>query len=134
MDLFREFVKKHPGLKDEVKNNNLSWQNIYEEWYLYGEDSSSFVPYKNEQNNEFKKNNETSRLNTKELSPETLKNVMNYIKKINPDNLTKTLSSAQKIMAIIQGFIGGTASGAGLSALNKMTGDPLFDKKFDEWY
>lgn len=140
MNEFRDFVKRHELIKEEVRNNNKTWQNVFEEWSILGEDS--FKQYKTSDIDfeEVKKpaapkaTSSTLRNVTKDLSPDTLKNVLGYIKKINPDNLTKTLSSAQKIMAIVQGFIGGSAAGAGIAAANKMTGDPLFDKRFDEWY
>ncbi len=37
MSEFREFVSLHPLLRDEVKKGSRTWQNIYEEWVLYGD-------------------------------------------------------------------------------------------------
>lgn len=56
---------------------------------------------------------------------------MGYIKKIDPDQVTKTVTSIQKVLELISGF----GAGASSSALaKKSTGDPLFDRRFDEWY
>ena len=45
MEEFRTFVSKHPLLRDEVRNNKFTWQNVYEEWVLYGEDDDSWKKY-----------------------------------------------------------------------------------------
>ena len=60
-----------------------------------------------------------------------IKNIMNYVKKIDPDQVTKTVTSIQKVLELIGSFGAGSASTA---LAKKSTGDPLFDKRFDEWY
>ena len=54
--------------------------------------------------------------------------VIDYVKGINPDNVSKTLNNISKIVSLIQGF------GAGNVDKKISTGDPLFDKRFDDWY
>ena len=115
MDQFKEFVASHPLLKFEVRDGKRTWQNIFEEWTLYGEEPFSKYIEKD------------TRIESVE-GQETIRTIVNYIKKINPDSITKTLNNAQKIMSIIQGFQGKPQS------LGKSTGDPLFDKRFDDWY
>ena len=61
-----------------------------------------------------------------------LKSCIGYVKKINPDNLTKTITNVQKLMALVAGI--GAANTANAAKSNKLTGDPLFDRRFDEWY
>ena len=39
---------------------------------------------------------------------ENLKNIMGYIKKINPDSISKTLNTIQKVLQISQSFGGRT--------------------------
>ncbi len=114
MDQFKEFVNKHPLIKFEVRDKTRTWQDVFEEWSLYGEEP-------------FEKFKENGKEKTVE-NQETIRNIVGYIKKINPDNITKTLNNAQKIMNIFQGF---QPKGA---ALTKLTGDPLFDKRFDDWF
>ncbi len=60
-----------------------------------------------------------------------MKSALAYVKKINPDSITKTVTNAQKILALVSGLGLGTTAGI---AKNANTGDPLFDKRFDEWY
>ena len=46
LEQFKDFVRRHPLLRDEVRNNRRTWQSIYEEWVLYGENDSIWEPYR----------------------------------------------------------------------------------------
>lgn len=139
LDDFKQFVKVHPGLNDLVSNKSRSWQEIYEDWTFYKEDSK-WEEYKDTNSikliEEVNKPDEPVIENTiKEGKTanveEMMKGALAYVKKINPDTITKTVTNAQKILALISGLgIGGAAA----IAKNSNTGDPLFDKRFDEWY
>lgn len=43
---FKEFVKDHPKLINEVRTEKKSWQELYEEWYLLGEEDGIWKQYK----------------------------------------------------------------------------------------
>ena len=92
IDEFRNFVQKHPKLKFEVRDGNRTWQDIYEEWDLLG-DNESFDKYKN-----------TTGGIESVGGQETLRSVMNYVKGLNPDKITNTLGTVQKILGIFQSF------------------------------
>lgn len=111
MEEFKDFVRVHPKLKTEVVNGKRTWQSIYEEWVLYG-DNGSFDIYKD---NDIKK--EEGKQNTLTLNMDTLKNVLGYVKKINPDDLNRSLNTVQKVIQIVQ-TIGGSKS----SAIGNVTG------------
>ncbi len=123
LDEFKEFVKKHPLLKQEVYSNKKTWQQLYEDFVILGE--SAFT--EPEVTVEEKKTETKSNTQTEDL----IKNVMGYVKKINPDQVTKTVTSIQKVLELI-GSLG--AGGTATALAKKSTGDPLFDKRFDEWY
>lgn len=53
---FKEFVKKHPKLATEVKSKKKTWQELFEDWYLLGEDDPIWNQYKDDQ--EKKKDNQ----------------------------------------------------------------------------
>lgn len=42
---FKQFVKKHPKLVAEVKKGSKTWQELYEEWYLLGEEDEVWKKY-----------------------------------------------------------------------------------------
>lgn len=114
LDEFREFVKKYPLLKDEVQSKNRSWQDIYEEWVLYGE-SDSWEKYKIVDN----ANNQNS--NSVIGGFEGIKNVFSNIKKIDPNKVNNTLNSVQKVLQIAQTVTG-----------SKVT--PTITNSFSDWW
>jgi len=123
LDEFKEFIKRHPLLKQEVLSKKRTWQELYEDYVLLGEEAFEDEKEEVEVKEPVKK---------KDSSTEDLiKNIMGYAKKINPDQVTKTVTSIQKVLELIGSF----GAGASTQALaKKSTGDPLFDKRFDEWY
>lgn len=129
LDEFKGFIKKHPLLKQEVLSKRKTWQELYEEYVLLGEDE--FSSYTEE---ETKKETKTEKKDDKKKDSSTedlIKNIVGYVKKIDPDQITKTVTSIQKVIELFASF----GAGASTTALaKKSTGDPLFDKRFDEWY
>ena len=125
LDEFKSFIKKHPLLKLEVQSGKKTWQELYEDFVLLGEDS--YTEDKKEETKETKKEETKSSINPENL----INSVMGYVKKIDPDTITKTVTSIQKVIELFGSF-GAGASSTALS--KKSTGDPLFDKRFDQWY
>ena len=113
MEEFRAFVSKHPLLKEDVRNNKFTWQNVFEEWTLYGEDDESWKKY--EVQNEPKiedlpnETQETTNTQNNTVNLDSIKSIMNYVQKINPDSLNKTLNTVQKVIQIAQTFNGNKA-------------------------
>lgn len=108
MEEFRVFVSKHPLLRDEVRKNTFTWQNIFEEWSLFGEDDPLWKKYesldipKEETITQETNNNSTVNL-------DSIKSIMNYVQKINPESLNRTLNTVQKVIQIAQTFNGSKA-------------------------
>ncbi|ERJ13487.1 spore coat protein YlbD [Haloplasma contractile] len=131
LDEFKEFVRTYPKLKHDVRDGKRSWQSIYEEWVLLGDDGSW---------DEFKEDAEPQPVDAKESkasssidSSELLKSALSYVKKLNPDDITKTLSSVQKVVGIFQGLSSG--SGDNKQKVNftpKRRVDPLF-RRYDDY-
>ena len=46
MDEFRNFISRYPLVKQEVLSGRKTWQQIYEDWVLLGEQDSVFDPYR----------------------------------------------------------------------------------------
>ena len=82
---FKSFVKANPRLINYVKDNNVSWQNLYEIYSLYGEDHNIWNKY----------------LNSKSS---LIDDLLNIIKGVNLENVRKTTEGIQKVISIIQGL------------------------------
>ena len=115
MNEFRSFVSKYPKLREEVRGGRRTWQNIYEEWVLFGEEN--FGNYKAEDIQNVKNVIANSNINL-----DSVKNVVNYIKKINPDDLNKTLNTVQKVIQIAQ-TVGGSKAGGIAPAIGNAYSD-----------
>jgi hypothetical protein len=123
LDEFKEFVKKHPLIKLQVLNKEKTWQQLYEDYCILGESAFEEEPLAEKKvETEVKKTSQTE---------DIIKSLMGYVKKIDPEQVTKTVTSIQKVLELFGG-IGGAAAGSALA--KKSTGDPLFDKRFDDWY
>ena len=100
IDAFREFVKKYPKIKETVKNGTKSWQAFYEDWVILGEEDKSWDIYKEKGKVSDVGNKKLDDL----LTTSNIKTVIDYVKKINPDTLSKTLNTVQKVLQITQSF------------------------------
>lgn len=123
LDEFKSFVKRHPLLKQKVMSGEKTWQQLYEDYSILGEEAFGEIKEEKVENVEKKSSN----VGTEDL----IKTVVGYVKKIDPDQITKTVTSIQKVLELIGGLGAGATSGA---LAKKSTGDPLFDKRFDEWF
>ena len=132
---FKEFVKNNPNIKQIMQKHKLNWQTLFEEWSLQGGEKT--LSNYNEEGDVKVNKTSSSKASipvTKEMAQlgDMIKTCVNYVKKINPDSITKTVNNVQKLMALVAGI--GAANTVKAAKGNKMTGDPLFDKKFDDWY
>lgn len=126
MDDFKQYLRKNPALKAEVLANKRSWQEVYETWVLTSDLDD--IPIQKEEIKE--KEAEVKDDKKDEGVEDMLKTMLGYAKKINPDNVTKYVTSIQKVLELLASF----GAGATTASIKKNTTDPLFDRKFDEWY
>lgn len=99
MDDFREFVSRYPKIRDDVRGGKRTWQNVYEEWYLYGEQDPQWSKYRDSQE-EKKPTNQ----NANPSLNDSIKTIFSYIQKVNPDSLNRSLNTIQKVVQIAQTF------------------------------
>ncbi|MBS4207745.1 YlbD family protein [Bacillus sp. FJAT-50079] len=48
VEKFKSFVKQYPKIGQSVKDNENTWQDLYEDWFLLGEDDPKWDAYKGE--------------------------------------------------------------------------------------
>ena len=84
---FKEFIKDKPYLKDKVKNNKTTWQELYERYDLYGKE-----PVKEE---------ETNKKDDKEEKDDSLSSFINMISGLDVDKISDGLNGMKKILNIL---------------------------------
>ena len=90
---FKEFVRKNPSLISQVKNNNMTWQQFYEFYDLYGED-------KNIWNNYIRSNNVENNSNTRNTSS-SLTEIINMAKNMDVNKVQEGIVSLQKAIGLV---------------------------------
>ncbi|MGV2942136.1 YlbD family protein [Mesobacillus sp. LC4] len=105
VEKFKEFVKSHPELVQEVRKGNTTWQEMYEDWYLLGEDD----PKWNKSSNEKDEKSEE-----KEKKTDWLGTIMGAVKNMDPEqvqgqihNISQALGAIQGVLSQFQGSKGG---------------------------
>lgn len=82
---FKKFVKANPKLINYVKENNVSWQSLYEVYALYGEDSDVWEKYVTSKS-------------------DSIEELIKMVKKINLESVKSTIDGLSKAIDIIQGI------------------------------
>jgi len=98
---FKMFVKENPGLIKEVRNGNVTWQELYEEWYLLGEEDSRWESYR--EGNQGSKKQEDSE--EQEKSGEWMSKIINTVKNMDQEQLQGQIGNISQAIAAIQGVL-----------------------------
>ena len=88
---FKLFVRKKPELIKYVNSGKMTWQKFYEQWNLYGEESSVWDSYK-----DFKEEKEETF---------NFNNLINSIKNVDMASVQKGVNSMQKAIELFQGLV-----------------------------
>lgn len=88
IDDFKAFVRTIPSIREEVVKGRYTWQQLYEFYVLYGEDDKMWEPYK-------------KNTNTVDLS-----GLLEIIKNVDLDALSRSFEGIQKILDLMSGFVG----------------------------
>lgn len=149
LDEFKSFVRKYPGLRNDVRSGKATWQSIYEEWYLYGEDDSQWEKYKevakesnqasapatDKTKSETKATTESSSSSGTLSGTEMMAQAFQYIQKMDMNKVQQTMTTVQKFIQLFQTMQGGKGAGAaaglGAAASQKQSFPGLFSK-FDD--
>lgn len=99
-EAFKSFVRQHPELSHHVMKNNVTWQQFYELYDLYGEDNSVWNDYFN--------TSEVTSLTTRENA---MGELIKMIKNVDLKSVQKTVGNLQKTLGLLQDLgIGSTAA------------------------
>ena len=110
IDEFKEFVRQYPGLKNEVRDGRSSWQNLYEEWYLYGSDDAQWDRYKSSEN--VSKPESDGKVDPTS-GVEVMTQAFEYLQNMDIDKVQKTMGTIQQCIQIFQTMQGGKGGAIG---------------------
>lgn len=105
---FKEFVKDHPELIQEVRKGNATWQELYEDWYLLGEDDPKWSGNKKDEKQGENEENE------KETKTDWLGSIMGAVKNMDPEQLQGQISNISQALGAIQGVLSQFQGGKGV--------------------
>lgn len=91
-ETFKLFAKKHPELANYVLKGNTSWQQLYEIYEIYGENSNIWNSY-------FTKETLSDQITN---GASTIKNFLNNFKNIDMDSLQKGITNIEKTIGLLQ--------------------------------
>lgn len=120
---FKEFVKNHPKIVQEVRSGKSTWQELYEEWYLLGEEDPRWESVGSEGH---------SKSNNEEKKTDWMANIINGVKKMDPNQVQGYIHNLNQALSAIQGVIsqfqGGTIEQKRNSS-NQQPSNPFMFKK-----
>ncbi|RIW27454.1 hypothetical protein D3H55_22880 [Bacillus salacetis] len=93
---FKEFVQKHPKLSNEVKKGSASWQELFEEWYLLGEEDSRWDKYRE---------GKTGQQQDKKDSKGFMDQIGGMLKNMDPDQMQQHINSLSQAIGAVQGVL-----------------------------
>lgn len=109
---FKDFVKKHPRVLDEVRTGKATLQELYEDWYLFGEEDTRWDSYKEESLNQAGNDGLSKVINKDLLSSivKTFKNLDVNQVQMYIENLSQALGALQGVISQFQGGNSGGSS------------------------
>jgi len=121
---FKEFVRKLPGLKDEVASGKTTWQNLYEAWYLYGAEDAQWKQYEAPAEQKSSSATSTESVEAEIVEPkgdlsgtEMISQAFEYLQKVDIDKVQKTMGTFQQFIQIFQSMQGKTGGAAAAGSL-----------------
>jgi len=94
---FKTFVKDHPKLVEEVRKQKRSWQEIYEDWYLFGEDDQTWAKYRSTDGDE-----EPAKEDEKKAKGDFLGSIFSSVKNMDVDQMQQHMTSMNSAISNIQ--------------------------------
>ena len=110
LESFKSFVRKKPELIDYVKRREMSWQDFYNLYELYGETSSIWDKYGG-------------------TSSVSMKNILSFLRNIDKDEIQNGINSLQKGIGYLQDMVSNNSTSSVRG--NSYTPRPIH-KHFDD--
>ncbi len=100
MEEFKTFIRNHPSLVKEVRRGVYTWQEVYEDWYLLGEQNDVWDEYRD--SNAVAEQAETSK---KDEEKDMVSAVFESLKNIDVQSMQKHVANLSQALGAISGVI-----------------------------
>ncbi|GAC91264.1 hypothetical protein KN10_1700 [Anoxybacillus flavithermus NBRC 109594] len=88
IEQFKQFVKKHPKLIEEVRQGKKTWKELYNDWYVFGEDDDMWDEYRSS--------------DVKQDQGDLMQKLASYVKHLDVNELQTYITNVQQAIASIQ--------------------------------
>ncbi|PKG22154.1 YlbD family protein [Niallia nealsonii] len=120
VEQFKTFVKVNPKIIQEVRIGKSSWQELFEEWYLLGEEDARWDNYRSEPIQAKEKSTD----NANSSKSVWMSTVMDSIKNMDQNQLQGYIANLNQALGTIQGVISQfSAGGTTAKSSNKTSGE-----------
>ncbi|WP_458414013.1 YlbD family protein [Schinkia sp. CFF1] len=94
---FKKFVERYPGIAKDVRAKEKSWQEFFEDWYMFGEDDAMWDQYKTETKGELITKKDDSKKESDFVSQ-----IMAIMKKVDMNEVQKHITTVSGAIANVQ--------------------------------
>jgi hypothetical protein len=94
---FKEFVRNNPKVIQEVRKGQASWQELYEDWYLLGEEDKRWETIGTDNGSESEKN--------PVAKGDLMSTIMGMVKKMDPNQMQTHINNLSQALGAVQGVI-----------------------------
>ncbi|MEH7501647.1 YlbD family protein [Neobacillus drentensis] len=94
---FKEFVKNNPKIIQEVRKGKTTWQELYEDWYLLGEDDSRWETIGTV--------NESDSESNAESKVDWMSNIIGMVKNMDPNQMQNHINNLSQAIGAIQSVV-----------------------------
>ncbi|GGN49126.1 YlbD family protein [Oceanobacillus indicireducens] len=106
LNRFKSFLNSHPKLVRKIRKDGKSWQEIYEQWVLLGEDDIHWEQYKEETDEKNKSGEEKNQTFSKlDLKPDFIKQILKYTETVDVNKLQEQVQQLSNTIATVQEIV-----------------------------
>lgn len=107
---FKEFVRNNPNIIQEVRKGSATWQELYEDWFLLGEEDERWEKLgkekevRKEVKKEVKKEAEEESIE-EEKKTDWVGTITGMLKKMDPNQMQHHINNLSQAIGAIQGLL-----------------------------
>lgn len=104
IDEFKQFVRRHPKLIQEVQTQEKSWQSVYENWVMFGEEDEMWSPYRQTQSEDAKE--EKASKPSGSGKADFMSKMVSAVKKMDADQMNEQINKMSQSISSLQSLLG----------------------------